>query len=319
MISVIVPVYNVEAYLNDCLESIVNQTYSDLEIILVDDGSTDSSGLMCDEWAEKDKRIRVFHIENGGAANARNKGLDECSGDYILFCDSDDYYDKNAVQLLYDVLIRNDADVAVANLQRVSINKEKLDIAGGKIFDRAGVFNEKEVWDNVSKDRWGTILLIGRLFRRGVWKNVRFPKIRAYEDEAVFHLLMERTKKMAFIEDALYFYRQTDGSIMRSTGNYVRRLLLPNVLLPRITYLFSEKMYDNAVYNYFKGIWVIAEASSKQHLHDPETKKRVQEMKDEYKKVSKEIRGHLRTIKDIVKYILSKMSLRLYVKVCLKT
>ena len=103
MLSIIVPVYNVEKYIGKCIESIVNQTYKDLEIILVDDGSTDNSGKICDEWARKDKRIKVIHKKNGGLSDARNAGLDICTGDYIGFVDSDDYIELNMYE---DLLIQ---------------------------------------------------------------------------------------------------------------------------------------------------------------------------------------------------------------------
>lgn len=112
LISIIVPVYKVEQYLDRCLESIVNQTYKNLEIIIVDDGSPDNCPQMCDEWAKKDNRITVIHKENDGLANARNSGIEICTGDYVMFTDSDDYIELDMVEFLLDLAIENDADVA---------------------------------------------------------------------------------------------------------------------------------------------------------------------------------------------------------------
>lgn len=317
MISIIVAVYNTEKYLDECLESIAGQTYSDTEIILVDDGSTDSSGAICDKWAEKDGRIRVIHSENRGAGAARNQGLDIAIGDYFLFCDSDDYYENNAVQLLYDALVDNQADIAVANIQRVDLSRKLLEIDNGKSFERAGLYTTEEAWDYVAKECWGTILLVCKLYKRSVWDCVRFPEIRAYEDEAVFHLLMERTHKIAFIEEALYNYRQSEGSIMRSPG-VLKRLILPEVLIPRIEYLFSNNLYRCAEFNFYKGIWSIAEVYSRQNLYDSEIKEKIEKIRKQYKKLSKLVFKHSKNLKQLNKLMLSQISLPLYKFVCLR-
>ena len=115
LISIIVPVYNVEKYLSKCIDSIINQTYKNIEIILIDDGSTDSSGAICDKYALVDSRIHVLHIENSGVSNARNVGLNHATGDYIGFVDSDDYIEPNMYELLLEELIADDVDVVQCN------------------------------------------------------------------------------------------------------------------------------------------------------------------------------------------------------------
>ena len=114
LVTVIIPIYNVEKYLDRCVESVIGQTYQDIEIILVDDGSKDRSGTMCDWWKEKDGRITVVHKANGGLSSARNAALDICHGDYVIFLDSDDYLDKCAVELMLDDAIKTDADIVEA-------------------------------------------------------------------------------------------------------------------------------------------------------------------------------------------------------------
>ena len=123
MISVIVPVYNVAAYLDRCVKSIVNQTYADLEIILVDDGSPDQCGTMCDNWAMKDKRIKVVHKENGGLSDARNAGIEVASGDYIGFVDSDDWIEPDMYQDLLEAVEREGAELAVTGINRTYDNE----------------------------------------------------------------------------------------------------------------------------------------------------------------------------------------------------
>ena len=122
-ISVIVPIFNVENYVRKCVDSILNQTFSDIEIILVDDGSTDASGRICDEYLSKDDRIRVIHKENGGLSDARNAGLDMCTGEYIGFVDGDDYIDGDMYELLYKNLIQYDADISMCRFRRIYNNR----------------------------------------------------------------------------------------------------------------------------------------------------------------------------------------------------
>lgn len=113
LISIIVPVYKVEKYLDKCVESIVEQTYKNLEIILVDDGSPDNCPAMCDEWAKKDSRIKVIHKKNGGLSSARNAGLDGCTGDYIYFLDSDDYIADNCIEMLFNAIVSDGSDMCI--------------------------------------------------------------------------------------------------------------------------------------------------------------------------------------------------------------
>ena len=127
MISVIVPVYKVEKYLRQCIESIQRQTYSDLEIILVDDGSPDGCPAICDEYARNDKRIKVLHQENGGLSVARNVGLDIAKGEYIAFVDSDDYIKENMYEMLYNKIVMEDADLIICSYDKVDENNNKID------------------------------------------------------------------------------------------------------------------------------------------------------------------------------------------------
>ena len=121
-ISVIVPVYNVKLYLHKCVDSILNQTYQNIEVLLIDDGSTDGSSDICDSYTEKDSRIKVVHKKNGGLSSARNTGLDMATGEYILFVDSDDYIDIEMIRRLYDALVKTGADMGVCNIRMVGVD-----------------------------------------------------------------------------------------------------------------------------------------------------------------------------------------------------
>lgn len=222
LISVIVPVYNVEKYLERCIESIVNQTYQNLEIILVDDGSTDNSPLICDEWSQKDSRIKVIHKENGGLSSARNAGLDCFEGDFLLFIDSDDEIVENAVELLYRAVNENSCDMAVGRYALVENDAEvKSDYTDSTVF-----YSEDEYWTKYyelyfSKKTSAVMLYVSmiisccKLIKREVFRDLKFDLNRIHEDEFIIHKIVKRCDKIAFLDTKLYLYYQNSGSITK--------------------------------------------------------------------------------------------------------
>ncbi len=208
-ISVVVPVYNVEKYLNKCIDSIVNQTYSNLEILLVDDGATDKSGKICDEYSEEDVRIRVIHKKNGGLSDARNTGMQQATGEYIIFIDSDDYIDKDMILILYNNLVESKADMAVCGIWNVYQEQKWAQCEQ----------REKFVCDNVEAFR---LLMIGKkipgsicnkLLRREVVSNLQFPVGKHYED-VFFHTdMMPYINTVSVDTTPLYYYVHREGSI----------------------------------------------------------------------------------------------------------
>ncbi len=211
-ISVIVPVYNVEKYLPTCLDSLVEQTYQNLEIILVDDGSTDNSGRICDEYAGKDSRIRVIHKKNAGAAMARNSGLDSATGEYISFVDSDDWLAKNAFRILHRELERHHAQCTVGGCVHV------VDKGGKLVYEKT---KRRPLWCGDSRKAMKRVLLEGsaiwnRLFKREVFDTVRFPKGRVNDDEVAALHAYERCEKVVFLNQYTYFYRRRKNSVTTS-------------------------------------------------------------------------------------------------------
>lgn len=217
MISVIIPVYRVEEYLDECVESVINQTYTNLEIILVDDGSPDRCPQMCDEWAKRDRRIRVIHKPNGGLSDARNVGLDNAKGRFVAFLDSDDYMENTCLQKLYDAL-QNFPDCSIASCSHW------LDI-DGKI---AQTFNNSWIYDEIRfvdpMEYAHRMLLMesvhtawGKLYKREVFKNIRYRKGRNNEDILFaldFYPIVEKKGyRIVEIPDKLLYYRQREGSI----------------------------------------------------------------------------------------------------------
>lgn len=207
LISVIVPVYNVEEYLKKCIDSIINQTYLKLEIILVDDGSTDNSGIICDSYEEKDKRIIVIHKENGGLSDARNKGLDVARGKYITFVDSDDYIEKNYVEFLYNLIIEKDVSIVAGSNCREYPEKTINAGTGVNIFLTAKEALEKMLYeDDFDTSAWG------KLYKKDLFDDVRFPKGRIYEDMATTYKVIDKVSKVYLSSYPIYHY------IVRSTS-----------------------------------------------------------------------------------------------------
>ncbi len=223
-ISIIVPVYNVEQYLNQCVESIVGQTYQNLEIILVDDGSPDSCPKMCEDWANNDKRIQVIHKPNGGLSDARNAGIDVASGEYLMFVDSDDFIAANMVMDLYALLNRTNADIACGGVYRY---------CDGKITD---IYNEVIRSDEIVFSGIGQLKNMlnsqtecaawGKLYRRPLIGNHRFIKGRYNEDVIFLFPLYANCSKVVYTNKRYYYYRDTLGSVTHALSDKTLHALL---------------------------------------------------------------------------------------------
>ena len=209
MISVIVPIYNVSEYLPKCIESIINSTYKNLEIILVDDGSTDASSVICDDYAKMDSRIKVIHKKNGGLSDARNKGIDIANGEYISFVDSDDYIDDNLYEYTIkefdeniDIIVfgryieyETKTDISVPQKNYITTGKNALiDLANFKGFDMA-------VWD--------------KIYKKSIIGNLRFPFGKQNEDYYLTYKLLDNAENVKFIQKPFYHYVQRQNSISR--------------------------------------------------------------------------------------------------------
>lgn len=210
LISVIVPVYNVEKFLAECLHSVINQTYANLEIILVDDGSKDSSGKICDDYVEKDSRVKVIHQENAGLSAARNAGVEIASGQYIMFVDSDDLIDLDTLQILYDVIIETESDISSCNS---TSDKTLLGEGDGAI----SVFNSRQSLIRVFNDTNVAVAAPMKLYKSEIAKAVDFERGRINEDYYYTVRILTKIKKLAYVERKLYFYRVNADSITHKT------------------------------------------------------------------------------------------------------
>ncbi len=219
-ISVIVPVYNVEKYLDNCLESIVNQTYKNLEIILVDDGSPDSCPQMCDAWAEKDERIKVIHKQNGGVSTARNAGLDAAKGDFVTFVDADDYIDSDMYEAMLSEIIRNNADAASCGMVRESANGYKEHWGD----DKLSVLGNKDLLKLVGEASGILPVSVGnKLFSRSCVESVRFDTRFKYAEDTLFNFQAAlNIDKMVVHNLERYHYINNDSSASHKTFNESR-------------------------------------------------------------------------------------------------
>ena len=222
LISVIVPVYKVENYLDKCVQSIVNQTYQNLEIILVDDGSPDCCGEMCDAWAEKDDRIKVIHKENGGGAAARNAGLNIAAGNLIAFVDSDDYLAPSMYEKLSDVLCKTGADIAECNYLSVQDD----DVQTPECHSVVKRFSTKEALRSNLYNTACQTVIWNKLYRKQVVDPIRFVEGKTIDDEFFTYRVIGNASSIAVIDDCLYFYRQQSQSVMHQTYSLKRLVAL---------------------------------------------------------------------------------------------
>lgn len=215
MISIIVPVYKVENYLRKCVESIQAQTYSDLEIILVDDGSPDKCSQICDDLARTDKRIRVIHKENGGLSSARNVGLDKATGEYVTFVDSDDTINPQMIEYLFDAISANNADISMCGCKTITDDGKQLAIDS---FADGYIYKNKELINSIvlplKTASWN------KLFKRSVINGNRFPHGKIHGEDLVFLLdIIDQSTKLVTVQYIGYNYFKRGNSITTSSFN----------------------------------------------------------------------------------------------------
>lgn len=239
IISVIVPVYKVEKYLNRCVESIVNQTLGDLEILLIDDGSPDKSGTICDDWAKKDNRIKTIHKMNGGLSDARNCGLEAATGDYVAFIDSDDWIELDMFETLYKAVVEYNADIAECSWRCIYADRiEEQTENTGKIVTGDNVFALR----GELRCEYFNAIACNKIYdRRKIFYNVRFPVGKLHEDEFTTHKAFYNADKLVYVDISKYNYDRTRED--------------------SITAVFKEKnldvidaLYERLIFFYEKGL-----------------------------------------------------------------
>lgn len=216
IVTVIVPVYNVEKYIGKCIESILNQTYVSLQVILVNDGSTDNSGFICDSYKEKDPRINVIHQENGGLSSARNIALRNAIGEYIICVDSDDYIHPKMVEILLYALKKNQSDISVCNIFEVNDDEDKpfQDINEDiKYYN----FDVEDALKEMLVQGKFDVSACGKLYKSELFNNIKYPEGKLYEDLGTTYKLVAKSKKITYVNENMYANLQRKGSLTRNT------------------------------------------------------------------------------------------------------
>lgn len=215
LISVIIPAYNVEKYLGECLDSVINQTYGNLEIIVVDDGSTDNTPKICDEYAKKDRRIKVIHKENAGAGAARNTALDACSGKYIAFVDSDDTIDREYFEILHKEIVENNVDFVKTDYIKYRSGIIEKEETNNFKYKRKHYNNYKFLKNfySLGHRHEGAVFLHGKLYKKSLWNNTRVSTARKGEDELTMFKVIYKAKSILEIDNKMYNYRRIPGTL----------------------------------------------------------------------------------------------------------
>ena len=239
LISVIIPIYNTEKYLEECIKSVVNQSYENLDIILVNDGSTDNSKEICDKWAEKDSRIRLINQNNMGAAMAKNVGLNNIKGDLFMILDSDDLLHKNNIEILCNCMKKEKSDIIEAFYTTIYEEFKNIDIhknSQKESFNTENALKELIISRKFHQTPWN------KLYKTELLKDIRFPKDKYIDDEYWTYKLFANAKKITWINKVLYYYRQHEESTMGRMYS-IKRLDAIDALYDR--YKFMQKNFPN--------------------------------------------------------------------------
>lgn len=226
LVSVVVPVYNVEQYLNDCVDSILKQSYQNIEVILVDDGSKDNSGSMCDEIAKCDSRVRVIHKSNGGLSSARNAGIENARGEFITFIDSDDDITSDYVEYLFSMIKKDKTKMAIASYSVVHVKSDKTDVRDLSRGLSSLVLDTKECLSRMLCEEGFTVSACAKLYKKELFSDVLFPIGKLCEDNGTIYKLILKCDRISYGAKSIYNYYTRENSIMTSKFNKKRLDLL---------------------------------------------------------------------------------------------
>lgn len=305
-ISIIIPVYKVELYLDKCIESVLQQTFHDYELILVDDGSPDQCGEICDRYALQDQRIKVIHKANGGLSDARNAALEIITGNFITFIDSDDYIAPNHINSLYEALINNDADISIANISTVT--KKSIIESFYQPVIKETVLEGPEIFSVLNQP-----CAPAKLYRKEIYQDIRFPVGRLYEDLFIFHNVLSKAKRIVLTGMNTYFYLVREGSIMNQEYRYEFTDIV-DAIESRIDKLeelgLQDLANDNRVFIYSR----VAVAFANLDPKIPRNKSRLIEIKRIYNKEFPKLIKNTAKAKQKILYLLLLISPKLHTK-----
>lgn len=306
LISVIVPVYKVEKYIHKCVDSILSQTFTDFELFLVDDGSPDNCGKICDEYAEKDNRIIVIHKENGGLSDARNVAIDKANGDYLTFIDSDDYVSDNHLETLYNALIETNSDISISNI--TSFDDEEFDDNLYKPTTEIKTLDGKGVFSTINRPN-----ACAKLYKKTIYSDIRFPVGRLYEDVFVWHDVLAKAKRIVLTGDNSYFYYSRDNSIMHQEYKLQFTDIIDalELRIKKLEELGLQKLAnDNREFIYSR----VGAAFAFLDQSVPENKKRLNEIKEIYDNEYPKLMNTANGSRQKFRYLLLKYSPNMHTK-----
>lgn len=268
LISIIVPIYNVEKYLNKCIDSIISQTYKNIEIILVDDGSPDNCGKICDEYAKKDNRIKVIHKENGGVSSARNVGIENSNGEWIAFVDADDWIEKEYIFSLANKAKDENADIALCTYNRVTGNIiEKINN-----FNKKNELNAEEYLIMALNPQTGFGYCWIKLFKKNIIKDTRFDRSLLVAEDALFNIQISKNiNKAVVLSENLYNYRNNENSVVKKFDEkYVKKYL--NAMKKNKKYIFDNYQKDSIKQSYYNFVAFHVMLIAVNYCYHPENK-----------------------------------------------
>lgn len=308
------PVYKVEKYLNKCIESLVNQTYKDLEIILVDDGSPDNCPQICDDWEKKDKRIKVLHQKNSGVSVARNNGLKFAGGEYIGFVDSDDYIESEMYECLLADIKQSESDISVCS--HFVEKKDGAIVADS--FEKNGVYSQREAVEIISYNMNNSVW--NKLFKKQVVENIFFDSEHTFGEDHLFLMkVLYNCQKVSFISRHLYYYVQRENS---TTGSAFSKKAFDQIFIKDALFSLAKENFPYIAKHYEKLCFTAREnlcrkilLSNNEVEYYEQLNQYVSYLKKEFKNVKQDLnfyqkleyellRGNLKTYKRVIKSVL---------------
>lgn len=280
-VSVIVPIYNVEEYINKCIDSILNQTFKEFELILVDDGSTDNSGNICDTYKSIDDRVRVIHKDNGGLSDARNFGIEAATGEFLYFIDGDDFIHEDTLESMYNSIMKTNSDIAVCNMIRY-YGEEDTEKFYNPV-EKMKVLNENYRFETLRQPS-----VCNKMFKSILFKNIKFPLKKYYEDTFVYHELLFKANRVVLTGKDSYYYRSRRGSII--SGGYNKKYFdFIEAVYLRALFLDKNNVHNYADEAYLHLYSSLANAYKNIEIDEPEMKSLLEKSKVRYNEIFKRI------------------------------
>lgn len=286
LISIIIPVYKVEKYLRRCLDSVLNQSYKNLDIILVDDGSPDKCGDICDEYSKKDSRVRVIHKKNAGLSDARNTGLNMARGNYVAFVDSDDYIDAVMYERLHDAIINNNADIAICGFRKINEDGKPIE----SINVGQALYSGFEILNSHLMTKWEYwVVAWNKLYKKCLFDDIKYPKGKIHEDSFIVHELFYKAERVICIVNNYYNYQKNPESIQGKTYS-CNRLDDVEACYNRIDFYLTHRLSPQMMKK------VLDSARGKLYISYASGLRKTDEFRKRYSELNRQYRGLYRRL-----------------------